>query len=363
MAANENFEVPHATTLTNSLTPRNQDAKDPFEKTSRDWKDEAPEEAYIYGPSEMNEGQPDFFTNLTESQPCFRVRILQSPFTNHVLRKVAGGAKNFELDGSMQEDYTRILHRLPLLGPRLHISHFDQERRYHASLPRSDDCARASGKDKIVVRTARKTTDLALLWTAVDDPLGVKERTKVNRTGSDKDRLPTRSWASGAGAVDFLVSQRWRAIGDGVMAVMDKLKQSESSLSFEDQAMFQWIFNLLMWAIPKVGLQKGMTDEHPFRSEITIHNVQDGQNLRTINPNRDVSSFSRCPTASSGLMLHHPPPVEFLHIEAKVVNLQEFWNLGGRVVVTDTRSWHYDLAHSCNNASNSELGGTDPTSF
>lgn len=338
------YEVPHATTLTNSLTPRNENAKDPFEMTSRNWKDEAPEDSYIYGPSEMNEGQPDFLTSLKDDQPCFRERILQTPFTNHVLRTLSGGAKNVDLDGSMQEDY--------ILG--YFIAYRFLVRDYTSrALTKNEDVLRAFqgvstvlerlGKTDLLCGLPEKTIDLALLWTAVDDPLGIKERKKVKRIGSDKDRFPTWSWASGVGSVDFLVSQRWRALGDGVVALMDSLKQSESALSFEDQAMFQWIFNFLLWAIPKVGLQKGMSDEQPFRSEITIHAVQDGPSLRTINPNKDVSSFARCPTAPSGLILHPPPPVEVLHIEARVVNLQKFWEAGGKVVVTSTRSWHYDL--------------------
>ena len=345
------FEVPHATTLTNSMTPRRESAVDPFDTTSQAWKDDAPEECYIYGNGEATEGCCDFLESPIDPFISFRERILQSPFANHVLRTVARGAKAVAMNPRIQEDY--------ILG--YFIAYRFLVRDYtHRKLTKSEDILRAFkgvsnvledlGKTDLVCGLPKNTIDLALLWSACDDPLGFRKREGTTRIDTKKNRFPTWSWPSAVGAVDFLVSQRWRASNDGVVALMDTLKQSESSLSFEDQAMFQWIFNFLLLAISKVGLGKDMSDEQPFRSEITILGVQDGTELLPINPNKDVSSFARCPSAPSGLVLHPPPLVEVLHIEAQVTTLHDLWEAGGNVLVTSTRSWRdslTDLMHEC----------------
>ena len=179
--------------------------------------------------------------------------------------------------------------------------------------------------------------DIAILWTAVDNPLALKIK-RHQRAESDNRQYPSWSWPSVQGPVDFLISQRWRADADGLMAWYDRMERDQ--LPADDPNILQ---STIRGLLTRLDLTHGMSDEPPFRSEVTWVGIQDGERLRKICPSQDITTTARSSNCPNVRLLIPPPPTEILHLEAQVVRLQHLWDEGGKVITSTTKSWYTDI--------------------
>ena len=101
------LELPYAATLSNSLTDRDEKAKDPFEKVSRSWKTEptSDPDLYIYGSGGVATTQPDYVQASGDRPATFGERVLPTSFANHVLRALSIGYEEQAKDPAMHQEF------------------------------------------------------------------------------------------------------------------------------------------------------------------------------------------------------------------------------------------------------------------
>lgn len=284
--------------------------------------------------------------------------MLPTSFANHALRALFEG---FEAINANPAD-ERMLEKY-MLGYFVTYRHLlrDYSRR---DLSKEGDALRAwSGIATLLQRFANgkevicgmptAAIDLAILWTSVGDPLGSRKLRGERAEAEKKTYYPSWSWTSMTDPMDLLVSQRWCGAGEGLVELIQKMKDDKYDWSTKGDQQevlskrkmyYQAGVRSMLRQISKMGFDEDMSDERPFVSDVNWIGIQDGRRIIRLSSDPYIGAPSRPFEPAEPVLLEPSPPTEVLHFEADMVSIDRLWHEGGYIITTKAKSWYTDIA-------------------